>query len=157
MDRLKSIAEKYREIIAYLFWGVMSTIVSWGSYGIFVLIFKAVFGTPEEESAAAVLITAAAGILSWICAVTFAFFTNKLWVFESRSWKRSVVFAEAARFLSARIVTGIIEMAGVPLLVALGLNQTVFGIDGMVAKIIVSIIVVVLNYVFSKIFIFKGR
>lgn len=93
-------------------------------------------------------------ILSWICAVLFAFITNKLWVFRSKSMKPSVVINEAVKFVSARIATGIFEIVAVPLLVALGLNQSVFGVNGMVAKIVVSIVVVVLNYILSILFVF---
>ena len=84
-----------------------------------------------------------------ICAIVFAFITNKLWVFESKSWKRSVWLSELWRFLSARIVTGILEIVAVPLLVGIGLSQTIFGVEGMVAKVLVSVAVVVLNYVFK--------
>lgn len=146
MKNIKEFIEKYKEAILYLFWGGMSTIVSWGSYSIFVLIFA---GTRYN--------VAISNILSWICAVTFAFFTNKIWVFNSRSWKKSIVFPEIAKFLSARIFTGIIEIVGVPLFVNMGLNQTIFGINGMLSKIIVSVAVVILNYVFSKLFIFTKK
>ena len=62
---------------------------------------------------------------------------------------------EAALFVSARILTGVLEMGGVPLLVSLGMDQTLFGVRGMVAKVAVSVIVLILNYVFSKLIIFK--
>lgn len=144
MNKIIDLIKKYWEIITYIFWGGMSTIVSWGSYSIFVHIFG------EWESKVAV-----ANVLSWLCAVVFAFFTNKLWVFNSKSWSLKVLLPEAAKFLSARITTGVFEIVAVPLLVAIGLNQMIFGIDGMVAKVLVSVVVVVLNYVFSKLFIFK--
>ena len=66
-----------------------------------------------------------------------------------------MAFSEFTKFLSARILTGVLEMAGVPLLVSLGLSVAIFGIEGAVAKIIVTIAVIILNYVFSKLFIFK--
>ncbi len=145
MNKMIDLIKKYREAISYLFWGCMSTVVSWGSYSIFVYVFG------ELEAKVAV-----ANVLSWVCAVTFAFFTNKLWVFGSKSWSMEVLLPEVAKFLSARIATGIFEIVAVPLLVAVGLNQTIFGIDGMVSKVLVSVVVVVLNYVFSKLFIFKN-
>lgn len=144
MDKIKDLVKKYWEVISYLFWGGMTTLVSWGSYSIFVY----AFGDKEWN-------VAVANVLSWICAVLFAYVTNKLWVFNSKSWSLKVVLPEAAKFLSARIVTGIFEIVSVPLLVELGLDQTILGIDGMAAKVLVSVVVVLLNYVFSKLFIFK--
>ena len=147
--------KRYREIISYLFWGVMTTIVSWVSYSICTLLFSDsvqamhVFG---KEMSMVVLLS---NILSWICAVALAFVVNKLWVFQSKNWKVNIWLSELWKFLSARIVTGVIEIIAVPVLVGTGLSQTIFGIEGMVAKVVVSIVVVVLNYVFSKLFIFK--
>ncbi|MBQ2863413.1 MAG: GtrA family protein [Clostridia bacterium] len=148
MNSIKELYKKYKEIVDYLFWGVMSTVVSWGTYALFSL----VFGTLSEN---VVLTTTLANALSIACAVAFAYVANKLWVFGSKSWAREVVVPELTKFLSARAVTAVIEMAGVPLLIALGLGMSVFGIDGMIAKVIVSVVVVLLNYIFSKLFIFK--
>ena len=130
----------YKEAIDYLFWGGMTTVVSWGSYSLFVLLGASVFW---------------GNVGSWICAVSFAFVTNKLWVFQSKSWAGSVLIPELGKFLSSRVATGVFEMVAVPALVALGLNHTIFGIDGMVSKVLVSVIVVILNYILSKLFVFK--
>lgn len=130
----------YKEAIDYLFWGGMTTVVSWGSYSLFVLLGASVFW---------------GNVGSWVCAVSFAFVTNKLWVFQSKSWTSAVVFPELGKFLSSRVATGIFEMIAVPALVAIGLNQTILGIDGMVSKVVVSVAVIVLNYVLSKLFVFK--
>lgn len=131
------------EIIRYLIMGGATTLVSWGSYALFA---KTIGWT-----------ILASNILSWICAVLFAYLTNKVWVFRSYSWKIETVLKEAALFFSARLATGVIEMAGVPLLVKLGLSQKIMGIKGMAAKVLVSVIVVILNYVFSKLFVFRDE
>lgn len=155
MKTLLELLKKYRELISYLFWGVLTTIVSWGSYSLFTIALSQqkeelhMFGTTLSF---AVLM---ANILSWVCAFLFAYITNKLWVFNSRSWKPSVVLPEFTKFFSARVFTGILEIVAVPLLVAIGLDQTIMGIKGMVAKVIVSLGVVILNYVFSKLLIFR--
>ena len=148
MNIIKQLYKKYKEIVDYLFFGVLTTLVSWGTFAVFSLLFGAVI----ED---AVIISSIANALSIVCAVAFAYVTNKLWVFGSKSWSRAVVLPELAKFLSARLITAIIEMAGVPLLVFVGLDETVFGIDGMIAKAIVSVAVIILNYVFSKLFVFK--
>ncbi len=137
------------EIVRYLFWGVMTTAVSWLSYAVFAWLGSLVFFGQET------LTVFVANCLSWVLAVLFAFVTNKHWVFHSRSWKAEIVLPELGKFVAARVATGIIEIVAVPVLVWVGLNQTVFGIQGMVAKAVVSIVVVLLNYVFSKRFIFK--
>ena len=143
MSMIKRLYEKYREVIAYLFWGVAATVVSWGSYAIFVKgLNMSVF---------------VGNLLSWVCAVAFAFVTNKVRVFKSLSWKADVLVRELGLFLSARVVTGIFEIVSVPLMVQFGLNQTFLGVKGALAKGIASVVVVILNYVFSKLWIFKDN
>ena len=151
---LKRLLRKYREIISYLFWGVMTTVVSWVTYSIFVSIFH----TAAEISVfkfSFSLDIALANILSWICAVSFAFITNKMFVFRSKSWKPHTAWPELWKFVSARLVTGIIEIIAVPALVGFGLDQEIFGIAGSWAKVIVSVVVIILNYIFSKLFVFQ--
>ena len=132
----------YKEAIDYLFWGGMTTVVSWGSYSAFVLLGASVFW---------------GNVLSWICAVLFAFVSNKLWVFQSKSWAGNVLLPELGKFLSSRVATGVFEMVAVPALVALGLNQTILGIEGMVSKVLVSVVVVILNYILSKFVVFRRK
>lgn len=155
MKKIKDLLQQYREVISYLFWGVMTTAVSWLSYSVFALLFQGQVSEVKLFGMEMSMVVLIANILSWICAISFAFVVNKLWVFQSKSWKSSVWLPEFWKFLSARIVTGILEIFVVPLLVGMGLNQTIFGVEGMVAKLIVSVAVIVLNYVFSKLFIFK--
>lgn len=155
MEKCMELLKKYREMVSYLFWGVMSTIVSWGSYSIFALLLQ---GQTSEITVLGMhmsMTVAISNFLSWVCAISFAFVTNKLWVFQSKSWKADVFLPELGKFLPARIITGILEWVLVPLLVGIGLNQTIFGVEGIVAKVLVSVLVVILNYVFSKLFIFK--
>ena len=150
IHKLCKLYHAYKEAIDYLFWGGMTTLVSWGSYSLFVILLGA---SAMAETATVFW----ANIFSWVCAVLFAFITNKLWVFNSKSWSSSVLFPELTKFLSSRVATGIFEMIAVPALVAIGLNQTLFGIDGMVSKVLVSVVVVILNYILSKLFVFKTK
>ena len=147
--RLKELLSKYKEIISYVFWGAMTTAVSFLTYSLFTLLFTAFLDTT-----AAVTI---ANVLSWVCAVLFAFISNKLWVFDSKSFEKAVVLPEFLKFLSSRIATGVIEIAGLPLLMLLGLGGELFGIEGLLAKLIINVIVIILNYVFSKLLIFKKQ
>ncbi len=152
MAKIKELWNKYKEIIMYLIFGVLTTVVSWVTYAGFTMIIPD-FSIGSLTKMNIVI----ANVLSWICAVLFAFVTNKLWVFESKSWKFSLVMKELWLFIVARLLTGVIEWVGVPLLVQLGLNQTIFGIEGMLSKILVSVIVVILNYVFSKLIVFRKK
>lgn len=134
----------------YLIFGVLTTVVSWGSYALFEILFGAFIGN-------SIVLSAVANVLSWIVAVLFAYITNKLWVFESKSFKGNVLIKELIAFVGARLATGVFEWVGVPLLMIMGLDQSILGIEGMVAKVIVSVVVVILNYVLSKLFVFKKK
>ena len=140
---MKKLFEKYREVIIYIIFGGLTTAVSWVTFAV----CGRFFGWPVAVSNA----------VSWIAAVAFAFVTNKIWVFQSRSWEPRLVMAEAVKFVGARAATGVLELVGVPALVKLGLDQTVFDVEGSVSKVVVSVAVIILNYVLSKLFIFKKR
>lgn len=139
---------KYREIIMYLIMGGLTTVVSWGTYTLFAWIL------PIQNQDFLIL---TANVLSWLFAMSFAYITNKIWVFESKSWERQFLIREFGMFVSARLLTGIFEVLAVPGLVWLGCDHAILGVPGMLSKVIVSIIVVLLNYVFSKLFIFKRQ
>lgn len=146
MQKVKELFAKYKEIILYIVFGVLTTAVSFITYAVCTKLINL-----QNEIAG----IAVSNVISWICAVLFAFVTNKIWVFESRSGDVKTIFGELWKFVASRLLTGALEWFGVPFLVYLGLNQTIFGIDGMLSKLIVSVAVVILNYVFSKIFVFK--
>lgn len=148
MQKIKDIFIKYKEIILYIIFGVLTTAVSFISYGILTKLIQM-----QSEIAG----IAVANVISWICAVLFAFVTNKLWVFESRTGGVKAVLSELWKFVAARLLTGALEWFGVPFLVYIGLNQTILGVKGMLSKLTVSVAVVILNYVFSKIFVFKKK
>lgn len=142
MENIKKLIKKYKEFLLYVLFGGMTTVVSWGSYAVLELA-----GMPVT----------AANALSWVCAVTFAFVTNKLFVFSSRSWKPKTLLREAGEFFGARALTGLMTLVGMPLLMRLGLDQSLLGVDGMVAKITMSVLEVLLNYIVSKLVIFRKK
>lgn len=148
MQKVKKLLVKYKEIILYIIFGVLTTAVSFLSYGILTKLIHF-----QSEIAG----IAVSNVISWVCAVLFAFVTNKIWVFESLTGSAKTVLSELWKFIAARILTGVLEWFGVPFLVYIGLNQTVFGIKGMLSKLTVSVAVVILNYVFSKIFVFRKK
>ena len=156
METIKQLFIKYKEIIMYLIMGGGTTVVNWVVYSLMVM-----FCHPGNNLTGPLHISAStidvfvANVVSWVLAVTFAYITNKLFVFESYSWNPKFVLKELSLFLSARIATGLIEIFGVPFLVSHGFNQAIFGLEGSVCKITMSFLVVLLNYVFSKLVIFK--
>lgn len=141
MKNKHSSVAAYKELILYLVFGVGTTIVNWGTYSICVKTLNC-----------GILFS---NIYSWITATIFAFITNKIWVFNSFSWKIDILIGEIFKFVSSRLATGGLEIIAVPALVELGVNQSLFGVNGFVAKASVSVLVVVLNYIISKWAVFK--
>ena len=135
--------KNYHELIRYILVGGATTLVNWVVYSL--LISFAVFQIT------------ASNIIAWIVSVVFAFFTNKIWVFKSSFWQPSVLLREGISFLGARIVSGLVDILGVPLLYFIGLDYPLFGIEGFTAKVTVSVIIVILNYFFSKYYIFHRK
>ncbi len=137
MKKVISLYKKYQEIINYLIVGVLTTIVSLATYYICVLTLL------DPNKAIELQI---ANIISWIIAVLFAFVTNKIFVFKSKNKK---LFKEFASFVSARVLTLLLDMLIMFVMV------TALGINDKVSKLVVQVVVTILNYVFSKIFVFK--
>lgn len=161
-NKIVHLFKKYKEIILYIIFGVLTTLVNWVVYWVLEPLLSGalngeqviwtIFGKDITMSLFAIFL---ANFIAWVAGVVFAFVTNKIWVFESKSWKPAVALKEFWLFVLARLITGVLEWFGVPLLVAMGLNQPLFGSEGFIAKIVVSVIVVILNYVFSKLIIFR--
>lgn len=125
----------YWEVFTYLFFGGLATIVNFVSYAIAQQIFQ--LSMPVSNT------------ISWICSVLFAFVTNKVWVFQSKSPSYTHLFIEFGKFVFYRIVSYGLDM-GAMILMINGLEM-----NDYVAKIITQILVVLANYVFSKLFIFN--
>ena len=151
LKKLLSLIQKYKEIILYLIFGVATTIISfsvfWGC--------EALFGKDNY------LVN---NIVAWFCAVTFACFTNKFLIFKSKSTELRVVAKEIGLFYSSRVMTLLIEEAGLWLLVDIaGLGELSFSFFGieitgqLISKLIVGFVSVVINYLFSKFVTFSKR
>ncbi|MBQ9227677.1 MAG: GtrA family protein [Eubacterium sp.] len=168
MEKIKALIVKYKEVISYLFFGVVTTLVNWVVYAVMVRLLhvdlsavessdNVVFSLFSGNSGKALTLLFVANLVAWIASVLVAYVTNKLWVFESKSWKAGTVLRELWEFVAARLFTGLFEWFGIPALVMLGLRQSLLGIEGFWAKALVSVLVVVLNYIFSKFIIFKNK
>lgn len=148
---IKNLLVKYRELITYVIFGVLTTVVSLVSFKIF-------------DSLLGEKLYLISNVISWIFAVSFAYVTNKLWVFESKSWKSDVIIKEILGFISARLFSLGVEELGLWLLIdilnigKISVDLFSFNINGnMIAKLIMQVVVIVLNYVFSKLVIFKKK
>ena len=137
MNKTKDILNKYKESILYLLFGGCSVIVNIVVYYISAHIFE--------------LSTVISNIIAWIIAVIFAYITNKIWVFESKSWNKEVIFDEVPSFFTFRIITGIIDIA----IMFIFVDKLYF--NDMIVKVISNIIVIILNYLASKFIVFKKK
>lgn len=136
---MKKLYYKYKEIINYLIVGGLTTVVSLGSYYLCVLTFL------DPNTALELQI---ANIISWICAVTFAYFANRKFVFESKNENK---LKEAGSFYMSRVATLLMDMGIMFVLV------TLLNFNDKIAKLVVQVVVTVLNYVFSKLFVFNKK
>ena len=134
-----------RETISYLIFGVLTTVLNYVVFWLFLRLLG-------DEAALL------ANVVAFIAAVAFAYVTNKLYVFESKSWKPEVVKKELVAFISARLLTFALEELG--LFVAANLlhlgRYALFGVDGiMISKLALNVLVIIGNYILSKWIIFK--
>ncbi|MDR1741968.1 MAG: GtrA family protein [Synergistaceae bacterium] len=129
------------EQLAYIMCGVATTLVNWLA---FCLLSPLIGAVPANAA-------------SWCAAVLFAFVANKVWVFGKRDFSPASVLRELALFIGARLLSGVFEIGGLALLMRLNLGGTLWGVEGAVAKAVISVVVVVLNYFFSKFVIFRKR
>lgn len=146
----------------YIIFGVCTTIISFVTYYLFRWIFPDENSVPEwlswiynitsamgTESATALPV-----LLSWICSVTFAFVTNRLFVFRSEA-KKAGVLREGVTFFLSRVFTLLVDLVIMFLLVDLtGIRN---GLYEFAAKVLSNIVVLVLNYVLSKVFVFRKK
>jgi putative flippase GtrA len=135
LDKIRIIIEKYWDILSYLFFGVLTTLVNYLVY----------FPLYNWAGLSATVST----IIAWVVAVVFAFLTNKPFVFKSYDWSMKTLKPELTKFLGCRIGSGVIEVA------IIWLTVDLLCWNGNWMKIIVSVLVVILNYIGSKLLVFK--
>ena len=138
-NKLVKLYKKYEEIINYLIVGVLTTVVSLGTY----FLVTNTFLNPSNEIELQI-----ANIISWILAVAFAYFTNRIFVFKSKNQKK---LKEALSFVLARIFSLFVDMLTMYILVSL-LHYN----DG-ISKIATQVIIIIVNYVLSKLIVFRKK
>jgi len=137
INKIKKYIKKYAEVIKYLIFGFLTTVVSLGVY------YGLTYTVLDPQSNIELQI---ANIISWICGVIFAYITNRKFVFNSNNKNKK---KEISSFVSARIVTLIMDM------IIMYLGVTVLKLNDKIIKLISQIVVIVSNYIFSKLFVFK--
>lgn len=140
-EKIIALFKKYREIIVYVIVGGLTTVVSWVAKFLFNFIFYAgtAFPTPTQNLVLS--------IVNWVAGVAFAYPTNRKFVFESKDPK---ILPECIKFVLSRVSTLILDAVVMQILVAVGL-------DLYIATLISAVLVVIANYVFSKVFVFKKK
>lgn len=135
MEKLRALIEKHYDILAYLFFGVLTTAVN---YVVYLPCYNWLY-----------LSAAVSNVIAWVAAVAFAYLTNKPFVFRSHDWSAKTVVPELTKFVGSRIMSGALETAIIFVTVDL------LAWDGNVMKLVTSVLVVILNYVASKLLVFR--
>ncbi|MBO6164901.1 MAG: GtrA family protein [Eubacterium sp.] len=141
MEKLKELYLKHKEIVNYLIVGGLTTVVSLGVY--YGLAFTIL--DPKNPIQLQVI-----NVISWIAAVTFAYFANRWFVFESKVKGREQM-EEVVKFYGARVGTLLMDMG------IMFVGVTLLHANDKIMKLIVQVVVTVANYVFSKLLVFRGK
>ena len=137
IEKLRSLIEKYWDVLSYLFFGVLTTVVNY-------LIYLPVYNFCG-------LSAALSNMIAWVGAVIFAFLTNKPFVFRSHDWSAKTVVPELTKFVSCRIASGVLET------VILFLAVDCLNWNGNIWKLVTQVLVIIINYVGSKLLVFRKK
>ena len=137
MKTLKRLFLKYYDIISYLFFGGLTTVVNY-------LVYLPCYNWLH-------LSATVSNVIAWAVAVIFAYLTNKPFVFKSYDWSMKTVLPEFGKFLGCRVGSGVMETA------IIFLTVDCLQWNGNVMKLIVSVLVIILNYIASKLLVFTKK
>ena len=137
MEKIRKIIEKYWDVLSYLFFGVLTTVVN---YLIYLPCYNMLHLSASVSNA-----------IAWVVAVAFAYLTNKPWVFKSHDWSRQTVSPELTKFVGCRVGSGALETGIIFLTVDL------LCWNGNIMKLVTSVLVVILNYIGSKLLVFRKK
>ena len=136
ISKILELYKKYKEIVNYIIFGVIATAINIGVFAILNLLLG--------ENLYLI-----SNILAIIASVLFQYFSNKFFVFERKTLSKKETFMEFVKFISARAVTAVLDM------VIMFIGVSLLNVSEILMKVITNIIVVILNYVLSKFFVFK--
>lgn len=162
---MKNLFHKYREIIMYLVFGVLTTVVGFGTYFLIMAGAERLLGLPMEDETSLTYLTVyiIAQVIQWVAAVLFAFFTNRKWVFTEADRSEGTFWRQLVLFAGSRVASFLLDLGvtyGCTLLLALWIvtPPTVLGIEltpGIIAKLVAAVLVIIANYVLSKLIVFR--
>ena len=135
--KIRALVEKYWDILSYLFFGGLTTVVNY-------IVYLPCYNWLH-------LSASVSNVIAWVVAVAFAYLTNKPFVFKSHDWSWKTVGPELTKFVGCRIGSGLIET------VLIFLTVDLLHWNGNVMKLILSVVVVILNYVGSKLLVFRKK
>ena len=136
-EKIRKLFLRYYDLIMYLVFGVMTTAVN---YLVYLPCFN-MLGLSASVS----------NMISWVVSVAFAFLTNKPFVFRSHDWSAKVVWPELVKFVGCRVGSGVMET------VILFVTVDTLRWNGNIWKLVTSVLVVVVNYVGSKLLVFRKK
>ena len=137
LNQIRALIRKYYDILAYLFFGVLTTVVN---YIVYLPCYNLLY-----------LSAAVSNVIAWVAAVVFAYLTNKPFVFKSHDWSAKTVIPELTKFVGSRIVSGALETA----IIFVTVDWLCW--NGNLMKLVTSVLVVVINYIASKLLVFKKQ
>ena len=137
IEKAKNLFHKYYDILAYLVFGVLTTVVNY-------LVYLRCYNLLGMKAVVS-------NVIAWAVAVAFAYLTNKPFVFRSHDWSAQTVIPEFTKFVGCRVASGAMES------VIIFLTVDLFGWNGNVWKLLTSVLVVILNYIGSKLLVFRNR
>ena len=135
--KIRALIHKYWDILSYLFFGGLTTVVNY-------LIYLPCYNLLH-------LSASVSNVIAWVVAVAFAYITNKPFVFKSHDWSWKTVGPELAKFVGCRVGSGLLETA----IIFLKVDFLLW--NGNIWKLVTSVLVVILNYVGSKLFVFRNK
>lgn len=136
MEKIRELCKKYRELISYLIFGVLTTVVNYVVY----LIAAPFFSTATIPTA-----------IAWIFAVVFAYVTNRKYVFHSKATGAAALAAEIGSFFGARLLSGLLDVG------FMWVTADKLGLNDKIMKLVANVFVVVFNYIASKLVIFRKK
>ena len=137
IQKIRALIEKYWDILIYLVFGVLTTVVNYAVY------------LPVYNYCG--ISAAVSNMIAWVVAVIFAFLTNKPFVFHSHDWSVKTVVPELIKFVSCRVASGVLET------VILFLAVDLMAWNGNIWKLVTQVLVIVINYVGSKLLVFRNK
>lgn len=137
LNQIRALIRKHYDILAYLFFGVLTTLVNY-------IVYLPCYNLLHFSAAVS-------NVIAWVAAVAFAYLTNKPFVFKSHDWSAKTVIPELTKFVGSRIVSGALETA----IIFVTVDWLCW--NGNIMKLVTSVLVVVINYIASKLLVFKKQ